>query len=190
MRIMAMFLLCNLALAQPRSDEARLHFDEGTKHYNIGEFRQAAAEYTLAYKLKPASVLLYNIAQAHRLAEEPEQALFFYRSYLRNAPGAVNHAEVEDRIKRLEKQLSEAKAIVVDPPNGTVAPIELPAAPSPAPAVSPAPEPIRLVMDPPRKMELHRRWWVWTLAGVAVTGLAVGLGVGLTQPTTSYREVF
>jgi len=42
----------------------------------------------------------------------------------------------------------------------------------PAPAEPPA---------PPPGQRWYKRWWVWTIVGVAVAGTAVGLGVGLTR---------
>ncbi|MBL9043252.1 MAG: hypothetical protein JNM83_16695 [Myxococcales bacterium] len=36
----------------------------------------------------------------------------------------------------------------------------------------------------------YKKWWFWTASGAAVVALGVGLGVGLSRPTTaSYREV-
>src|SRR3569832_995008 len=93
--------------------QAKRHFEEATNAYNLGEFKRAAEEYREAYRIKPAAAILYNIAQAYRLGNEPEQALFFYRSFLRNDPATRNRCEVEDRIQKLEQQLAQQKA----PPN-------------------------------------------------------------------------
>lgn len=36
----------------------------------------------------------------------------------------------------------------------------------------------------------YKKWWFWTATGAAVVALGVGLGVGLSRPTTAtYREV-
>ena len=36
----------------------------------------------------------------------------------------------------------------------------------------------------------YKKWWFWTATGAAVVALSVGLGVGLSRPTTAaYREV-
>src|SRR5712692_5479417 len=98
-------LVCGVAVARaddPKdAAEAKRHFEAGTSAFNLGEFARAAEEYRKAYKLRPDPVFLYNIAQAYRLAKDPNQALFFYRSFLRNMPNAPNRKEVEDRIKKL-----------------------------------------------------------------------------------------
>ena len=92
-------------------EEARRHYESGTTAYNLGNFLQAAEEYKVAYRLRPESVILYNIAQAYRLGNDPAHALFFYRSFIHNVPSSPNRDEVVERIKRLEAQLTEQRAI-------------------------------------------------------------------------------
>jgi tetratricopeptide (TPR) repeat protein len=45
--------------------------------------------------------------------------------------------------------------------------------------------------DRPTEQPIYRKWWFWTATGAVVVGaVAIGLGVGLTQPGTEpYREV-
>ncbi len=101
------------AFADQTSDEARKHFEAGTAAFNLGEFKTAVDEYKAAYKLRSDPVFLYNIAQAYRMGNDLEQALFFYRSYLHNAPNAPNLDEVSERIRVLEEQHKK----VAQPPN-------------------------------------------------------------------------
>jgi len=122
----------------PAAAEARRHYEEGTKAFNLGEFPRAIAEFKAAYNAKDDPSLLYNIAQSFRLQGDAAQAIFFYRSYLRNMPSTPNRREVEGRIRALEKQLEEQKKadqkmeattpVVVPPP----APVEGPAVTTPA----------------------------------------------------------
>lgn len=93
----------------PAAAEARRHYEEGTKAFNLGEFPRAIAEFKAAYNAKDDPSLLYNIGQAFRLEGDAAQAIFFYRSYLRNMPNSPNRREVEGRIRTLEKQLEEQK---------------------------------------------------------------------------------
>jgi hypothetical protein len=93
----------------PVAQDARRHYEEGTKAFNLGEYPRAVTEFKAAYNAKPDPLLLYNIAQAYRLGADPSQALFFYRSFLRNMPAAPNRKEVEGRIRTLEKQVEERK---------------------------------------------------------------------------------
>jgi hypothetical protein len=205
------------AAAQPTSPEAaaRQHFEEGTKLFNLGEFAHAVVEYKLAYKAKGDPVFLYNIAQAYRLSGDLQNAVFFYRSYLRNHPSAANRREVEGRVRNLEQQLQQQKVVTTTPPNSAVAPGGAAAATAPEPATetattAPATTPTTtttttttptttttststststtttesrgdLVATGPRDAgtPVYKKWWLWTVVGVAVVGVGVGLGVGL-----------
>jgi len=114
------------ALADKKSDaEAKAFYLEGTKYYNLGDFPKAIENYKKAYEKKPDAVFLYNVAQAYRLSNDFNQALFFYKSFLRSMPDAPNRAEVERRIGEMEDALAKQKAATA-PPNGTVAPGETP----------------------------------------------------------------
>jgi hypothetical protein len=109
--------------------EAKRHYEEGTKAFNLGEFSRAIAEFKAAYNAKPDPLLLYNIAQSYRLAGDPAQALFFYRSFLRNMPDAPNRKEIEGRIRTLEKQVDKQDTERRREPHAT--------APSPVPLSEP-----------------------------------------------------
>jgi hypothetical protein len=185
------------ASAQPTNagPEARRHFEEGTKAFNLGEFQRAVTEYKAAYNAKPDPVFLYNIAQAYRLGSDLANALFFYRSFLRNAPETPNRAEVERRIAALEKQIAEQKALATAPPNSAVAPGTQPPPSTPEAAVEPKPEPrpepaappppspapVIVVASAPPPTPVYKRWWLWTIVGVAVVGVGVGVGVGVAE---------
>src|SRR5258706_8903492 len=80
-RAVALFAL--LAAGAARADnatEARAHFEAGSAHFAVGEFDQAGLEYQEAYKLKPDPALLYNAAQAYRLAGNHQKALVLYKN--------------------------------------------------------------------------------------------------------------
>jgi hypothetical protein len=124
----------------PKAAEARAHYEEGTKAYNLGEYPRAVTEFKAAYNAKPDPLLLYNIAQSFRLGGDAAQALFFYRSFLRNMPGAPNRKEVEGRIRTLEKQVEKQAEKQVDEQKHEAA--TSPGTVPPAPATSPtAPAP-------------------------------------------------
>jgi hypothetical protein len=89
------------------SAEARKHYEEGTKAFNLAEFPRAITEFKAAYNAKPDPLLLFNIAQAFRLGGDDAQALLFYKSFLRNMPDAPNRKEVEARIRTLDKAVAE-----------------------------------------------------------------------------------
>src|SRR5262245_62111772 len=88
----------------PASAPAREHYQKGTAFYDLGRYQDAIREFEAAYELKNDPALLYNLAQSHRLAGNAEQALHFYRTYLKKVPKAANRVEIEGRITTLEQQ--------------------------------------------------------------------------------------
>jgi tetratricopeptide (TPR) repeat protein len=138
--LVATLALCGVARADDAKAHARALYDRGMGHYNVGEFDAAAEDFKQAYQLTRAPGLLFNLAQACRLAHKNEEALRFYRTYLREKPNAVNKKDVKAFIAALEK---------------------LPAAPPPAPPPSvpenanaePAPASEPPASEPPAHVE-------------------------------------
>jgi hypothetical protein len=205
-----LFAVSAAAQTPPKLDataQAKLHFEEGTKAFNLGEFPRAIREYKAAYNAKPEPVILYNIAQACRLGGDLAGAVFFYRSFLRNMPTTPNKREVEARIKALEAQLAQQKALTTAPPNDPVAPGSVPSAMTSEPPTEkppteraekpavekpvekpekpaePAPAATAVVTSrPAAPTPVYKKWWLWTAVGaVVVVGVAVGVGVGVSQ---------
>jgi len=97
----------NVARADDDTAAAREHYQKGTSYYDLGRYPEAIHEFEAAYELKNDPALLYNLAQSHRLAGNTEQALHFYRTYLRRVPKVSNRAEIEERIAALEQALAQ-----------------------------------------------------------------------------------
>jgi tetratricopeptide (TPR) repeat protein len=121
--------------------DAKARYLSGQNHYNLNEFSEALQDFKEAYRLHPDPAFLFNIAQCERQLGEFDEAIKFYRSYLRNKPDASNAREVQRKIDEL-KGLSEAKRKSkegapqsVIPPTTMAPPIE----PSPPPVVAPPP---------------------------------------------------
>jgi tetratricopeptide (TPR) repeat protein len=104
--LMSLGALCRTARADDTA-AAREHYQKGTAYYDLGRYQDAIKEFEAAYEIKSDPALLYNLAQSHRLAGNPEQALHFYRTYLRRVPKAPNKAEIEGRIAALEQQIAQ-----------------------------------------------------------------------------------
>ena len=132
----------DLPSAAEATKEARDLFAVGSRAYDLGKWDEAIEAWQKGYELKPDPIFLYNIAQAHRLAEHYDKAIFFYRSYLRNSPAAKNRAEVEGRIAQIE-QLMHQKRQMESPPNGPLPPKpgSTGTASAPKPTTSPSPPP-------------------------------------------------
>ena len=95
---------------------AREHYEKGTSFYDLGRYPDAIKEFEAAYELKKDPALLFNLAQAYRLAGNAEQALHFYKTYLRYVPRPPNKAEIDERIAALEKQVADHSQSQTQPP--------------------------------------------------------------------------
>jgi tetratricopeptide (TPR) repeat protein len=183
---MPRFLLAFALLVGPivcaRADNlstARQHFERGATLYDLGRFAEAAKEFEAAYEDKNDPALLFNIARAYRFAGSYSRSLIAYRAYLRNLPNAANRAQVESNIAELDQLIQRQQSTAATTP-----PV---AAPTTAVATA-APASIDVARAAPERRPVYKKWWFWTTAGVVVAGgLAVGLAVGLSKPTSSER---
>src|ERR1700690_3520854 len=113
---------------EPRSaraddaQQARELFTQGNTFFDLGQFDKAIDAWQKGYQLKNDPGFLYNIAQAYRVTEDTQKAIFFYRRYLSNAPKAHNRAEVEQKIEALQKQLAVQDQAKQIPPPGPIGP--------------------------------------------------------------------
>src|SRR5262245_23476337 len=108
------------------SDEARAYAEKATAAYALAHYDVAAENFEKAFEAKQDAALLFNAAQAHRLAGNKPRALTLYQSYLRLPGKLPKRAEVERRIGELRQSLG---------PDTSAAPPA--AAPGPAPAACP-----------------------------------------------------
>jgi hypothetical protein len=126
------------------------HYRRGSRSYNAGDFAAALTEFQRAYQLSEAPGLLFNLGQAARLNHDPERALFYYQTYLRELPSAPNHKDVNHFITVCERALRaappRATAMVVpresrpraeEPPAEAAPRTALPSARAPVPALGP-----------------------------------------------------
>jgi tetratricopeptide (TPR) repeat protein len=188
-------LSTSAALAKPEDPDvvqAKQHYRRGLAHFNLKEYDLAIGQFEKAYRLHPDSVFLYNLGQSHRLAEHHDQALHFYRAYLRAEPRAANKRDVEGRIGELEKVIA-AKQAIARPPDNTISPGEKPAV-TPAPAEAP-PAAVTIEAAPVatrtgERTPLYKKWWLWTIVGVVVVGASVGAGVGVATSSPKAPNAF
>jgi len=197
-----MVFVCSLlvgatAHADKKSDAAAKKFyEDGTKYYSLGDFTRAIENYKKAFELKPDAVFLYNIAQAYRLSNDFNQALFFYKSFLRNMPTAPNKAEVEKRIAEMEEALEKQRRTANAAPTGPVAPDNAPTddtgdtgdatdttdtsgVPDPADAADASaagqengtpPSSGNVDTGGSGKKPIYKKWWFWAGIGAVAVG--------------------
>lgn len=165
-------------------DKARAAFRLGSQHYALGEYKEALASFKEAYRSYEDPSFLFNIAQCERQLDQRADAIRAYRMYLVNAPDASNREEVRQLIARLEHEIAEEHATKAAPPPGVQPPATAAAPAAAAPALSAGPASLRLTAAPTgaRATPTYKKWWVWTIVGVAIVGgAAAGLAVGLTH---------
>jgi hypothetical protein len=119
---------------------ANAAFHDGLRAFNLGQWEEAIAGFERSYKLSGDTALLFNVAQAQRLASHRKEALIAYKAYLRENPDTPHRALVESKIRELESGTGQAEAAALGDPS-TVRPPEVwvdPFEPA-APALPPAP---------------------------------------------------
>jgi tetratricopeptide (TPR) repeat protein len=184
------------------SGAAREAYEAATAAFGLGHYAEAAEKYETAFSLRPDPALLYNAAQAYRLAGNRPRALELYRNYLRLYPDRQNADEARNHVaaltKALEDEKSAPRAVAGSPapPEGApptspppISPIEpaAPPPPTPPPALSPGPQPsATLISEAPPPAHSSGgggpRTWIWIAVGAAVV---VGGIVALVVATRS-----
>jgi tetratricopeptide (TPR) repeat protein len=201
---LALVVICITSVAradegseQERRAQARKHFNEGTRWYELGHFDEAIKEYEQAYRSVDDPVLLYNLAQAHRQAGHTNDALRLYKVYLNRAPKAPNRSEVETKIAALEKVIEDQRQSQSIPPDHAIHPGSEPPATASAPTTKhpPATTPPATTSEP-TKPPVRARAVVVTpqpadadepvpgrnkkIAGIVVAAVGVGaVGAGI-----------
>jgi tetratricopeptide (TPR) repeat protein len=189
-----------------RKLQAKEHYEMATRLYDVGKYGEAIAEYEQAYLLIEDAALLFNIGQAYRLWDRPEDASRAYKNYLRRRPEASNRADVEKKISDMERIIEDRRRGV---PGQTlpqpVQPVQQqpganPAYPGPgsggpaalAPAVEPLPEPppgsVTFSQPSPSESASPKRKWIayslLGVGGVCLLTTAISAAVGASKART------
>jgi tetratricopeptide (TPR) repeat protein len=191
------------AFAADDAQAAKAHYEAGVRHFDLSEYEPALADFKEAYRNKPDPALLYNIAQCHRRLGHTDEAIAFYRSYLRRAPGAKNREEVERRISELGT-IRDAENAAISNSNGRenqAPPASAEARPQRSPASAEAqqkavaetaaPAPVAAIdlgaqaePAPQTTSPIYKRWWFWTAVGAVAAGTAtVAIIMAKRDPT-------
>jgi tetratricopeptide (TPR) repeat protein len=104
------------AAADSNVEKGRSHFKQGKAFQDGGSFERAAEQYKLAYAADPRPEMLFNIAQAYRLAKLKEQALDYFKQYLDKQPNGAGADEARKHVVTLTKQIDEENAAKEAPP--------------------------------------------------------------------------
>src|SRR4051812_1733701 len=90
-----------------RKRMAKQYVDAGLAAQSAGEYDAAIALYSRAYELVQHPTLIFNIAQAHRLAGRIEEALVQYRRYLSEEPNGPHARTARKLVSDLEARRAE-----------------------------------------------------------------------------------
>jgi tetratricopeptide (TPR) repeat protein len=88
---------------------ARAHARQGLAFYDLHRFQEAYQEYEQAYLIEQDPALLYNMGQCQRKLGNSEEALHFYRTYLRRVPKGPSAVEAEKRVRELEDATARSR---------------------------------------------------------------------------------
>lgn len=156
--------------ASTSDDEvARNLFQAGKVAYDAGDFEGAFEFFEKSYARSHRPELLYNIGQTADRLRNDQKTLDSFRAYLAALPNADNRAEVENRIRALERTRSVAPA-----------PTPAETAAAAMPSASSTPVTAATTDDTP----LTGQWWFWTVIGAVVVGgvvTAIALSSGDEQ---------
>jgi tetratricopeptide (TPR) repeat protein len=216
------FTLVTLAVASVASrtalgqavgqEDARSYNQKATAAFALGKYAAAAEYFEKAFELKPDPALLYNAAQAHRMAGDKERALALYQNYLRvYGGGQGQRADVERKIEELKKAIEHDKEVATSPPTNTQpigGPTPAETAPPPSapgatsavvpPPAAPAPAaPAATLVDRPKdngeQASITSKPWFWAVVGggvvVAAVVTIVVLSGGKKDPSPSIGVV-
>jgi hypothetical protein len=118
------------------ADKARLARD-------AGRLDEAIDSYARAYQESGDVNFLFSLAECHRQAAHPADAVRMFQNYLRKDPHGVHAESADKQLKEVERQMrkDELKAAAAGRSSPAAAPVRLPPAPSPAPAAVTPPPP-------------------------------------------------
>jgi tetratricopeptide (TPR) repeat protein len=205
--VAALTLPLRPAVAAPLSDTelaARGHYQAGTVYFQRGEYRRAVAAFLAAREQYDRPELDYNLGLAYERLGDAARALDAYERYLQRRPDADNRKEVETRTRALaaltghitlEHQPVATRLLLDNEPIEVDGAGRLRATQGKHLLAVVRGEQhledreVRVSAGGVTRLALDRRprslWWVGVLVGgLAVAGLGVGLGVGLTRNNT------
>ena len=154
---------------------AKRYVDAGLAAQGASDYDTAVTFYTKAYELVPHPVLLFNMAQANRLAGRASIALDLYRRYVAAEPNGPQAKTARAHIARLKREVKER---IVAP-----RPVEEEPAPKPVEQAKPT-EPERLDEDPEQlpddAPDPGRSWRITALVagGAGLIAISVGASFG------------
>jgi hypothetical protein len=104
------------AQAAPTSPTAEDLFNAGQAAYDRGDYALAIDRWQVAYQLSKEPALLYNIAQAQRLAGDCKRAVSSYKQFITGDPTSDRRPLAEDFVRELDAECGAVKLRVTPHP--------------------------------------------------------------------------
>jgi tetratricopeptide (TPR) repeat protein len=150
--LVALVAVSAVAYADPNA-QAKAHFKQGRDYQEQGYYAKAAEEYKAAYELDRRPEMLFNIAQAYRLAGDCDESAWMYRRFLDTNPVGDHRTLAESHLASVEKCGSGGLRVT---------------APTPKQDALAVPEPATSVVtysDPDRRSRTYKRVGLGTAIG-------------------------
>lgn len=171
-------------------DDCTALMAKAKKAHNEKRYSDALRLYQNAYDKVPDARLLVLRGRSYFKQGQPDRALDLYRAALPQLHGDAERQDVEQFIRQAE-EANQRKGTTAPPvPQTAVPPNLLPSANGwsndpiarSGGVVTPG-QPDAKAADAP----VHKKWWFWTIIGVAAAGIATGVGLGLAarEPDTT-----
>ena len=189
--------LVSTAIAQSTPPAARLKTDDvarglfqaGKAAFDAGNFDEALQYFEQSYARSGRPQLQYNIGVTADRLRQDERALTAFRAYLGQVADAENRAEVESRIRALEKARTEREASI---------PAPTPEQTAHEASVDKTRSDVALTQVEPGDSAsggkpLTKQWWFWTgigavVVGTLITAIAVSSGSDEQSPPIESRS--
>ena len=88
---------------------AKAHTKQGAAYYDLGRYADANAEFENAYLIEQDPALLYNMGQCQRKLGKSDEAVHFFRTYLRRSPNGPFASAAAQRIKEIDVETKAKK---------------------------------------------------------------------------------
>jgi tetratricopeptide (TPR) repeat protein len=108
-------------------ESARKTYQAGAQAYSDGHYKDAIDLFLEAARIAPNPAFSYNIGLAYEQLGDHDNALRWYRDYLRELPDAPDRADIEPRVRDAEQRLRERgvqQVTVLSTPDGATVTID------------------------------------------------------------------
>jgi tetratricopeptide (TPR) repeat protein len=95
--------------------KARQLADRGRRFHQAGDYARAIAAFQEAYVLAPSPGLLFNLAQAYRLAGDCDDAAWMYHRYLDTNPASERRTLAENHLATVERCRHTTLQVAITP---------------------------------------------------------------------------